>query len=139
LRVAELVAEGQAPLDDLLRRYRDHPDEDPLWVRDACEYARRCAGWAVRLGDGTTEARDQPRLLRCLFGNPWRPLPPRAFPAHVLGLARSISDAFPAVSPEYAVLADALEELDEAEAAAHCRTELHAKGCHVSDWVLGKT
>jgi hypothetical protein len=84
--------------------------------------------------DGTTHS----ELLRCAFGNPWRPLPPRSFPAHVAGLAQSIYDAFPTASPEYGVLADALEELGEAEAATHCRTELHAKGCHVVDWVLGK-
>jgi hypothetical protein len=72
------------------------------------------------------------------LGNPWRPLPPRAFPAHVTGLARTIYAAFPAVSPEYAILADALEELGEADAAAHCRTGLHARGCHVVDWITGK-
>jgi hypothetical protein len=75
------------------------------------------------------------RLARCLFGNPWRPLPPRSLPAHVTGLARSISAAFPAVSPDYRILADTLEELGEAEAAAHCRLELHARGCYVLDWV----
>jgi hypothetical protein len=64
----------------------------------------------------------------------WGP-PGGTFPAHVVGLARSIYATFPAVSPEYAILADALEELGEAEAAAHCRQELHAKGCHVLDWV----
>jgi hypothetical protein len=74
-------------------------------------------------------------LLRCLFGNPWRPLPPRTFPVHVLGLARSIYATFPAVSEEYNVLADALEEMGETEAATHCRLELHAKGCHVVDWI----
>jgi hypothetical protein len=78
-------------------------------------------------------------LLRCIVGNPWRPLPPRTFAAHVAGLARSISDSFPAVSPEYAILADALEELEEAQAAAHCRTEPHARGCHVLDWLTGRS
>jgi hypothetical protein len=77
-------------------------------------------------------------VLRCLFGNPWRPLPARTFPAHIVGLARSLYVAFPAVSEDYAVVADALEELGEADAAVHCRTELHARGCFVLDWVLGK-
>jgi hypothetical protein len=58
---------------------------------------------------------------------------------HVVGLARSISSAFPAVSPEYTILADALEELDAGEAAAHCRTELHAQGCWVLDWITGRS
>jgi hypothetical protein len=65
------------------------------------------------------------------------PPQPCTFPAHVLGLAQSIYAAFPAVSEDYAVLADALEELGEAEAAAHCRQELHAKGCSVVDWITG--
>jgi hypothetical protein len=73
-----------------------------------------------------------------IVGNPFRPLAPRVFPAHVLGLARSIYDAFPDVSADYPILADALEELGEVEAAAHCRQDVHAKGCYVVDWVLGK-
>ena len=43
------------------------------------------------------------------------------------------------MSEEFAVLADALEELGEAEAAAHCRTEMHAKGCFVLDWITGRS
>jgi hypothetical protein len=46
---------------------------------------------------------------------------------------------FPDISPEYAILADALEELGEAEAAAHSRLELHAKGCHVLEWITGRS
>jgi hypothetical protein len=77
-------------------------------------------------------------LLRCLFANPFRPLPPRAFPAHVIGLARACYEAFPAVSDDYKVLADALADLGEDVAAAHCREATHAKGCHSLDWVLGR-
>jgi hypothetical protein len=81
----------------------------------------------------------QAAILRCIVGNPFRPLPSRTFPAHVIGLAQSIYTAFPAVSEDYAILADALEELGEPEAAAHCRQELHAKGCHIVDWITGRT
>jgi hypothetical protein len=70
---------------------------------------------------------------------PLASLTTRSFPAHVTGLARSVYAAFPAVSEDYAVLANALEELGEAEAAAHCRTELHAKGCWVVDWITGRS
>jgi hypothetical protein len=80
----------------------------------------------------------QPPLVRCLFGNPFRPLPQRSFPPHVAGLAQSIYAAFPEVSPDYAILADALEELGETGAAAHCREGFHARGCHVLDWCLDK-
>jgi hypothetical protein len=77
-------------------------------------------------------------LFRDVIGNPFRPPAVRAFPAHVGGLARACYDAFPAVSEEYAVLGDALEELGETEAGTHCREPLHARGCHVLDWILGK-
>jgi hypothetical protein len=77
-------------------------------------------------------------LIRCIFGNPYCPLAPRSFPAHVVGLARSCSEAFPELSSDYSVLADALEELGEDQAAAHCRHTLHARGCHVLDWIWHK-
>jgi hypothetical protein len=73
-------------------------------------------------------------LMREIFGNPFRPLPKRKFPADLLGLAQSASDD-PA---HYPLLADALADLGEDEAAAHCRLPNHVRGCHVVDWVLGK-
>ena len=80
----------------------------------------------------------QAAILRCLFGNPFHPLPPRSFPAHVLVLARECAEAFPTVSDQFSLLGDALLDLGEEEAAAHCRREVHGKGCHVLDWVLGE-
>jgi hypothetical protein len=138
LALLERVAEREAPLRELLADIAASGD-DIDWALDAFRYARRCAEWTVLHGDGKTEARLLPHWLRCLFGNPWRPLQARTFPAHVVGLARSIYAAFPEVSPEHAILADALEELGEANAAAHCRTELHAKGCFVLDWITGRS
>lgn len=69
-----------------------------------------------------------------------RPAPPpaRAFPPHVEALARACYDALPSAGGEYLVLADALEEAGEADAAAHCREGPHARGCCVLDWVLGR-
>jgi hypothetical protein len=96
----------------------------------------------ILLGCGGMFSADDRRhlaaMLRCIVGNPFRRKKRRRFPAHITGLVESISAAFPAVSPEYAILGDALEEMGEADTAAHCRTELHARGCHVVDWVLGK-
>jgi hypothetical protein len=77
-------------------------------------------------------------LVRCAFGNPFRPLRPRAFPAHVVALARECYDAFPIVSDRFLILADALTDLGEEQAAEHCRQQEHAKGCHVLDWILGR-
>jgi hypothetical protein len=116
-------AAGQAWVDSSAARRKD---------REAARERRSARGRQRALRPAAETA-----LLRCLFGNPWRPLLPRAFPAHVIGLAQAIYASFPAVSADYAILADALEELGEAEAAAHCRTELHARGCHVLDWITG--
>jgi hypothetical protein len=73
-------------------------------------------------------------LLRDVFGNPFRPLPRRKFPAEVVGLAQACYDDH----SHYPVLADALDDLGEPEMAAHCRLSGHVRGCHVVDHVLGK-
>jgi hypothetical protein len=88
--------------------------------------------------DGATLA-GQAVLLREIVGNPFRPPPRRSFPAHVVGLAEAVYAAFPAVSEQYRILADALQDLGEEQAAAHCREPLHVRGCHVVDWVLRKS
>jgi hypothetical protein len=77
-------------------------------------------------------------LIQDIFGNLFCPLPERHFPAHVVGLAQSIYAAFPEVSDDYLVLADALADLGEEQAAAHCREKMHARGCHVVDLLLGR-
>jgi hypothetical protein len=115
LDLVERVAEGLAPLAELPAD--SETGDDTSWVVDAWRYARRCAKGAVQSGGGKPEARLQPHRLRCLFGNPWRPLPTRAFTAHITGLAQSMDATFPEVSPGYAILADALEELGKADAA----------------------
>jgi hypothetical protein len=76
-------------------------------------------------------------LVREVFGSPFRPLRPRAFPAHVVGLAWECYEAFPAASERYLILADALDDLGEGPAAQHCRRGGHVKGCHVLDWIAG--
>jgi len=57
------------------------------------------------------------------------------FPAHVVGLATTIYQ-----KRDWSlmlILADALEEIGQAEMAGHCRQPIHAKGCHVLDSILG--
>jgi hypothetical protein len=154
LEVAEGHADGQASDAELEAAYRATPPGPvgALASAAAMPGAGIAAYWVVSLlsrmaaaavrkrkrRTGQAALRPACLLLRELFGNPFQPLPPRSFPAHVVGLAQSIYAAFPAISPEYAILADALEEMGETEAAAHCRLELHAKGCHVIDLLLGK-
>ena len=80
-------------------------------------------------------------LLRCIFGNPFRPV---AFAPHwrsetAVSLATGIYDerAFDRLP----ILADALEEAgcDNADVLAHCRGDgPHARGCWVVDGVLGR-
>jgi hypothetical protein len=94
-------------------------------------------------GRNHKEGRNQEKLahgalLRCVFGNPFHPLRPRSFAVHVIALAQCCYEAYPQVSSDYLVLADALAELGVEQAAVHCREPLHAKGCHVLDWILSK-
>src|SRR5262249_60604299 len=92
---------------------------------------------ASKAGEGA-EPGARPSWLRCVLGTPSRPLPTRPLPAEVRGLAEVCYAALPEQSPELAVLADALDDLGEEQAASHLREGTHAKGCHVLDWVLGR-
>jgi hypothetical protein len=80
------------------------------------------------------ERRAQRVILHEILGNPFRPLPTRDFPPEVVELARACHEGDHALYP---LLADALAELGEEEAARHCREPGHLRGCHVVDWVLG--
>jgi hypothetical protein len=88
------------------------------------------------------EVGQQTRLLRCIFGNPFRPVTfaPAWRTETALALATGIYEdrAFDRLP----ILADALEEAgcDVADVLTHCRGPgPHARGCWVVDGVLGKT
>jgi hypothetical protein len=128
--VREAVGTPRPSLGQVLGRVEEALAQE-LWTdRNRMPEEATLAVRATRAGFAT--------LLRCVFGNPYRSLPARTPPTHVVGLARSCSENLPAVSPDFLILADALDDLGEAEAAGHCRLPAHAKGCHVLDWVLGK-
>jgi hypothetical protein len=92
------------------------------------------------------EAAAQADLLRCIFGNPFRPLA-AIVPEWVswqgetvLRLARGIYDE--RAWDRLPILADALEEAGCADPAVlgHLRhTGPHARGCHVVDGLLAKS
>lgn len=79
--------------------------------------------------------------LRCIYGNPFRPLDGLVvLDERAADLARACHAAFPLADPDsFDVLGDALEESGLHDAAAHCRdrTAPHVRGCHVIDWALG--
>jgi hypothetical protein len=86
---------------------------------------------------------EQAALMRCIYGNPFRPTPSidAAWKMRTVAtLAQSIYNdrAFDRLP----ILADALEEAGgrDAEILAHCRQPgPHARGCWVIDLLLGKT
>jgi hypothetical protein len=100
--------------------------------------AYRCALSAS--SGNAREAAAQCRLLRCVLGNPFRPVRPD--PAwqnpHAMALARTIyDDRRWELLP---LMADLLEEAGcPAAVSEHCRSEgPHMRGCWVVDLVLGK-
>jgi hypothetical protein len=86
------------------------------------------------------ERRLTSHLLRCIFGNPSRPITLEAsLSLAVVQMAQAIYEdrAFERMP----VLGDALEEsgVSDSELLAHCRVDtLHARGCHVIDAILQK-
>jgi hypothetical protein len=96
---------------------------------------------------GYAGSQNQCNLLRCVFGNPFRPLrlSPSLLTPTVLSLAQASYEE--RIMPQghldpmrLAVLADALEELGGAgEAVGHLRSAgPHVRGCHVVDAVSGR-
>jgi hypothetical protein len=85
--------------------------------------------------------RAQVGLVRCIFGNPFRPVAgdPAWRTTSVVGLAETIYSAL--AFDRLPLLADALEEAgcDHPDVLAHCRLPgPHARGCWVVDRVIGK-
>jgi hypothetical protein len=82
-----------------------------------------------------------PRLLRCIFGNPFRPVTfdPAWRTSTVLQLAAGIYEE--RAPDRLPILADALQDAgcDSDDILDHCRGEgPHVRGCWVVDLVLGK-
>jgi hypothetical protein len=155
---------------DKLARIGDLPAM-PLWEGDgdAKEYARRttiaaldpitenaasfCGQYAAHTHRLTTKGdpefaqqkaqRIQAALVRCIFGNPFRPVAfdPAWRTSDVLALARGIYDerAFDRMP----ILADALQDAGctNEDILSHCRdtNTPHARGCWVVDLVLSRS
>ncbi|MBL8799438.1 MAG: hypothetical protein JNM56_36490 [Planctomycetia bacterium] len=88
------------------------------------------------------EGRNQCSLLRCIFGNPFRPVAiASSWHTSTVGqLAQAIYDerAFDRLP----ILGDALEDAgcDNGDILSHCREPgAHARGCWPLDLILGKS
>ena len=139
--LAEVAASWAIQSDEA---WKDALDPD---TENFAAIAARCAAQAARSCE--REAAAQCRLLRDIFGNPFRPVALDAAlrtPA-VLALAQAAYDhrTLPAgtLDPErLAVLADALEEAGctDAEILAHLRGPGdHVRGCWAVDTLLDKS
>jgi hypothetical protein len=110
----------------------------------ATEAAARHGGQKAKTG----ERKAQAALLRCIIGNPFRPIciAPAWQTPPVVALARAAYDQreLPAGTLDLArlaVLADALEDAgcDQADLLAHLRGPCpHVRGCWAVDLILGK-
>jgi hypothetical protein len=121
-------------------------DADPWAVTHLQEFAARKAAWQ-------TERSQQAALLRCIAGDPFRPLPPLNTPLLTgdNGLLPRLAQAAyeDRKLPEgtldndrLAVLADALEEAGctDDELLGHLRSPgPHVRGCFALDAVLGRS
>src|SRR5262245_16747435 len=160
--VAEETAEGSASyaqhevmttlLDKLFQSKPGVSTDDTSHLRHALHAFRLRSAWddAFRVLDGAywmacgglepveDYLASQCAVEREIFGNPFRTPPRRRFPPHIVGLAAAAYSALPEHGPDMLILADALEEAGEVEAAAHFRLPDHVKGCYVLDWVLGR-
>jgi len=121
--------------------YRTAVNASAAVATTAKGYAPQADPEEWRVADAA-ETQGQSALMRCIFGNPFRPVAadPRWLTSPVLDLARAMYDGrdFGPMT----VLADALEEAGcgEPDVLAHCRGDgPHARGCWVVDLVVGKT
>ena len=160
--LAEQFADGRVSMTELIQmwgQFREIRTSLPI-VRLLCpdltqmsdtaeQFCRQSGGWVIgpNLIDPEGHKRHVVRLqqrnglLRCIFGNPFRPVAfdPLWRTETAVALAAGIyaDRAFDRLP----ILADALEEAgcDHADVLTHCRgPRPHARGCWVVDAVLGK-
>ena len=134
--------------------YPEEPATDPWRVAwGTAEATLIAAGRCVRVATGllddrpeqehfSAEERTQCDLVRCIFGNPFRPtvFDPSWQTSDVTAISRGMYESrdFSAM----AILADALQDAgcDDTTVLDHCRNTSHAhtRGCWVVDSILGK-
>jgi hypothetical protein len=152
VETSEQCAEGlasSAELAEAAREAAEVADVDERIRTRGWNAARTAAmvaqeAWAAATRVAESAAYD-PGLVRCLFGNPFRPLPPfdptwlSWNDGTVIKLAQAIYEE--RRFADLPILADALEEAGctDEDILTHCREGgEHARGCWVLDLVLGK-
>jgi hypothetical protein len=170
VEVAERLADGLAREKERLaalrplKKNRSHPIWNAVWAAK-CAVARTTPHMlsahlntanlvaqhrAGRDGDiqnrlWELERATYPGLLRCIFGNPFRPaaIAPGVLAWHDGLLVAQAQRMYESRDfAEMAVTADMLEDAGcrDAQVLAHCRSPGgHARGCFVVDLLLGKT
>lgn len=145
VETAERFADGLASRDELAaakeaaRAVQTALAGEPQEVLSACAAAgwvgtgsSKVAAWAV---SKNSERKEQPVLLREIFGNPFRPaLAPAPLPDAVTALAEKLYAGERCEAP----LAEALRQAGQEELADHFRWPSHPKGCWALDLLLGK-
>jgi hypothetical protein len=134
----QVMADSQKEPGDKMARYYTSEELSAVYQQ---RRAKAEAGFRERQA---TEQAGQSSLLRCIFGNPFRPVSLALLwlawnDGTIRKLAQGIYDD-PAFD-QLPILADALEEAgcDNAEILAHCRSEgPHVRGCWVVDQLLDK-
>jgi hypothetical protein len=158
--MGERYAEGKMSNDDLDGIWASVGNDLSDRVRDASWWADEAAEWAVDIfyknglvyraaaraarsviNAKPNSVREQQALLRCIVGNPFRPvaIDPRWLTSTVADLARLIYDerAFDRLP----ILADALMDAgcDNDDVLNHCRSAgPHVRGCWVVDLLTGR-
>src|SRR5262249_37478082 len=107
---------------------------------DTMMTAANATAWATG-GNEEPEEREQAKLMRDIFGNPFRliALDPTWQNSNVLALAQSVYDE--RAYDRMPILGDALEDAGctNADILGHCRGPgPHVRGCWVVDLILGK-
>jgi hypothetical protein len=150
VQVAEQFADGLGSLQDLERahneanpasgRVRDLPGAWAAWnaasirnIKLTVAFARYWANVAVQ--DQQAESLAQSALLRDIFGDPFRPPPPR--PEAIAPLAEQIYAGKWELMP---LLGEWLQEHGYWSEGEHCLDPniQHVKGCWVVDWATGR-
>lgn len=146
VEVAERFADGQASKEELTAAKGSALAAQPELAgapslnQNACLAAAWAAtgsslvaAWAV---SKNSDRKEQPMLLREIFGNPFRPaLAQDRLPPAVTSVAQALYEGGKCVAP----LQEALVAADRADLAEHFRWPAHPKGCWALDLILAKT